>query len=222
MKKIENPLKNRTVFGIIITILSTTTLALSLLAVSYSLHILLMPEYIDIVRLYGSLTFAFLSLTHACTAIKLWKEKRRYLFLFYSVMYLLIMTFFAIYGLNIFAHRVLFASFFAINIAGRCISVVFDHRKRNIVVAILFIIIHIVFLSLTINLEADMTIYETIGLLVISFYCIGYIITEALAKIHLKQLTKIIRKTYALEILLGLVSLIVAFSFVFMIMDNMS
>ena len=74
----------------------------------------------------------------------------------------------------------------------------------------------------TYALGAQMLLYESIGMLLIAANCIGFVIIEALAKIQLAQLSAIIRKTYALEVVLGLFSLIISFSFVFMLIEGMS
>ena len=130
-------------------------------------------------------------------------------------------TFLAVFGLKVFAHQVVFGCYFAGVIISQIISVIFDHNKHNIIIAILLSVLNAFLLAMTCSVGANDMVYEVTGTLVIAAISICQIIAEAFSKIHLKKLVKIIRKTYALEILLGLFSLVISFSFVFMLLEGM-
>ena len=214
-------LTNKTFVSIMISVFATAALALAMLSVGYSLMLLVDEIHMENARLYANLTFAFLTMVYAFQIIKLWKTKRKYKYYLYIVASLLTTIFFAIFGLNPYTHRFLIAAYFATILAGQVISVIFDHRKRSIVISALLVVIAGFLFVFTLKCGDTEALYETLAMLLISANCIGFILIEALAKIQLAKLTTIIRKTYALEIILGLVSLIISFSFVFMIIEGM-
>ena len=212
-----------TFLSILMSVFSTAALVMSLLTVSYSFIAIIEPEgLLTNLRLYGSLAFAMLFIIYSLTIYKLRKSPKRFKYIFYSSVSFLIAIFMAIFGLNIFAHQFLMGTYFAMIAVGQVLSIIGNRKKRNIVVSVLFFIISIVLILVTYALGAQMLLYESIGMLLIAANCIGFVIIEALAKIQLAQLSAIIRKTYALEVVLGLFSLIISFSFVFMLIEGMS
>lgn len=222
-EKTKKLIDNTTVLSVILSIFSTAALVMSLLTVSYSFIAIIEPEgLLTNLRLYGSLTFAMLFIIYSLTIYKLRKSPKSFKYIFYSSVSFLITIFMAIFGLNIFAHQFLMCTYFAMIAVGQILSIIGNRKKRNIVVSVLFFIISIVLILVTYELGASMLLYESIGMLLIAANCIGFIIIEALAKIQLAELSQIIRKTYALEVILGLFSLIISFSFVFMLLEGMS
>jgi len=94
-------------------------------------------------------------------------------------------------------------------IAGRIVSIVRDHRPRRVVMNVLMIL-------LMAMAAAGFCLYSDISVaLVVSVaLTLGDIFTVVFARVHMDALMKIVRKTYAAEIILGLLLLIFAFSYV--------
>ena len=221
-EKTKQIIDNKTILSVFLSIFATATLVMAMLTTSYSFYASVYVEYLPSMYLYASLTFGFLTGVYLLTIVKLRGTKKMFKYIFYASISLLITIFMSIFGLNYFAHQFLICAFYCALIVGQAISVIIDHRKRNIIVAILFLVADIFLIASTFEMGAETTLYETIAMLMISANCIGFILIEALAKIQLTKLSSIIRKTYALEIMLGLFSLIISFSFVFMLMENMT
>lgn len=99
--------------------------------------------------------------------------------------------------------------FWGILIVGRIVSTIRDHRLRKVFVNVALIICMAAW-CLTAFVVCDLS-----GTMIVA---VGMTITGIMAvvfgRIHLAALAKIVRKTYALEIILGLLLLIVAFSYV--------
>ena len=214
-------IRNQTIFSIFISIASTLTLVMALLCTSYGALTSLNQSYTYFSYLYASLTFAALFLTSLLVVFKNRNTTKKYQHMFMALLTFLAMTFLAVFGLTVFAHQVVFGCYFAGVIISQIISVIFDHNKHNIVIAILLSVLNAFLLAMTCSVGANDMVYEVTGTLVIAAISICQIIAEAFSKIHLKKLVKIIRKTYALEILLGLFSLVISFSFVFMLLEGM-
>ena len=99
--------------------------------------------------------------------------------------------------------------FWGILIVGRIASTVRDHRLRRVFVNVALIICMAVW-CLTAFAICDLS-----GTMIVAVaMTIAGIMAVVFGRIHLDALAKIVRKTYALEIILGLLLLIVAFSYV--------
>ena len=94
-------------------------------------------------------------------------------------------------------------------IAGRIVSIVRDHRLRRIVVNVLLILL-MAMAAVGFCSYCDISV----ALVVSVALTLGDIFTVVFARIHMDTLMKIVRKTYATEIILGLLLLIFAFSYV--------
>ena len=96
-----------------------------------------------------------------------------------------------------------------------------DHHKiREIVRSViqLFLLFLLFIMIMALNEIGSVIIIGIVN----AGICLYAIIYESFSKIHLKTLLNILRKTFAFEILLGLVSLIISFSFVFHINEGLS
>lgn len=99
--------------------------------------------------------------------------------------------------------------FWGILIVGRIVSIVRDHRLRRVFVNVALIICMAVW-CLTAFAVCDLS-----GTMIVAVaMTIAGIMAVVFGRMHLDALAKIVRKTYALEIILGLLLLIVAFSYV--------
>ena len=101
------------------------------------------------------------------------------------------------------------ALFWGVLIAGRIVSIVRDHRWRRVFVNVTLILCMAAW-GLTAFVVCDLsgTMIAAVAM------TIAGIMAVVFSRIHLDALAKIVRKTYALEIILGLLLLMFAFSYV--------
>ena len=90
-------------------------------------------------------------------------------------------------------------------------SIVKNHKARNIAMRVIFILVVLLSLTLIIISGRNALLYILLVTVPRIFY---YIAQIAFSRVKLDVLNKIVRKTYAAEILFGLLMLIVAFSIV--------
>ena len=98
----------------------------------------------------------------------------------------------------------------------RAISIVNKHTKRNVVLNVIIGILNAIFLILSvacfdINELRELTSSLLVGIVMLT-NCLVYVGSMAFSDFNMELLKKIIRKTYAGEILFGLLLLIIAFS----------
>ncbi len=99
--------------------------------------------------------------------------------------------------------------FWGVLIVGRIVSIVRDHRWRRVIPNVILILLMIVWAT------AAFAVCDLSGAMIASVaMTIGSIFTVVFARIHMEALVRIVRKTYALEIILGLLLLIAAFSYI--------
>lgn len=99
--------------------------------------------------------------------------------------------------------------FWSVMAAGRIVSIVRDHRWRKRIVNIILVLL-LALTGLSCFVYCDVVIAMTLSVAL----SLGEIFTVVFARIHMDALKKIVRKTYASEIILGLLLLIFAFSYV--------
>lgn len=90
-------------------------------------------------------------------------------------------------------------------------SIVKNHKARNIAMRVIFILVVLLSLTLIIISGRNALLYILLVTVPRIFY---YIAQIAFSRVKLDVLNKIVRKTYAAEILFGMLMLIVAFSIV--------
>ena len=110
-------------------------------------------------------------------------------------------------------------------ITKRCMSLVKDHRARNIIMSvIMFLLYTVLFIFVAICINVPMYSSYLVGALIpasiIAVTSLFYICRLALSHFNFRALRKIIRKTYAGEVIFGLLLLMVAFSLVLMIVED--
>ena len=104
------------------------------------------------------------------------------------------------------------------------LTFVHKHNARQIVMLSLLVAINVALLVGSVigfdlrSVNIPIILFSAL----LSIIALGNILREAFAKIHMKALGEVFKKTFAGEILLGLAFLIVAFSFVFSIMEKVS
>ena len=114
--------------------------------------------------------------------------------------------------------------YFIVPIIKRIISVIRKHNARNIIFNILAGLVFIALLAITAMTIGEEKIenYLLSGFMpgaVVAITCLFYICTIALSNFNNNVLKKIIRKTYAGEVLFGLILLVVAFSMVLVMVE---
>ena len=108
-------------------------------------------------------------------------------------------------------------AYYAMIMINRIFAVIRKHRVRSIVLNSLLILLTALLLFL--NCGGLVELYPEVAALLFSLIvgakALGHIISGSFAEIRPGVISKIVRKTYTVEILLGLFLLMVAFSFVF-------
>lgn len=108
-------------------------------------------------------------------------------------------------------------AYYATIVINRVFAIIKKHRVRNIVLNSLLILLTALLLLL--NCGGLVELYPNVAALLFSLIvgakALGHIISGSFAEMRLGVISKIVRKTYTVEILLGLLLLMVAFSFVF-------
>ena len=127
-------------------------------------------------------------------------------------------------GVSLLEYGLIGAIFSLILLANRVIRICEKKSKRsivlNIIASILLFSLALLFLFGITNSVAEVKTYITVLLLVITSIAIVDILYFCFSRIKLKAMTKIIQKTYAIEILYGLFVLIIASSFIFYIFEE--
>lgn len=205
-------------YSIIISIFSTAIIAMSLSTIAEHGIIITNPgEPIFKLLLYFGLALIFSGLRQAVFAFK---EKYKEM-LIYRIANAVIHVTFGVLTISLPQHSIILTIaiyvYFGMLGVYNLLSLVRKHNVRQIIWYLLLAgCVAFVMTALDISLVA---IY--LFSLQISAFALGTIIYEAFSKMQFGTLLKIIRKTYALEILLGLLFLILSFSFVFMAIEGM-
>ena len=205
-------------YSIIISIFSTAIIAMSLSTIAEHEIIITNPgEPIFKLLLYFGLALIFSGLRQAVFAFK---EKYKEM-LIYRIVNAVIHVTFGVLTISLPQHSIILTiaiyAYFGMLGVYNLLSLVRKHNVRQIIWYLLLTgCVAFVMTALDISLVA---IY--LFSLQISAFALGTIIYEAFSKMQVGTLLKIIRKTYALEILLGLLFLILSFSFVFMAIEGM-
>jgi len=115
--------------------------------------------------------------------------------------------------------------YFLFPIAKRVVSILKNHKVRNIIFNVLCIGVFTALLAISVQYDEDTAAlsYMLGGMLtgtVIAVTCLAYILGLALSHINYIALKKVIRKTYAGEILFGLLLIVIAFSMVLMVAEE--
>ena len=153
--------------------------------------------------------FALLFLLRALSSGEKWKPSR----LRYGIGSLLFAACMGIFlfrdsdkacGLAAFLHA-------AALVTDHIFSIVKNHKARNVVMRVIFVLVILLSLTLIVLGGRNALLYILLVTVPRIFY---YIAQIAFSRVKLDVLNKIVRKTYAAEILFGMLMLIVAFSIV--------
>ena len=121
-----------------------------------------------------------------------------------------------IFGLDLHVMIALFIVFFFVIFTNRILSIIRNHKLRNVIFNVLIALCILYFMVgiLFIKLE-DQIMLLLVHAVLVAGGALCHIIFISFSQMRFNVLQKILRKTYAAEILFGLVLLIISFSFVF-------
>ena len=179
-------------------------------------------------KLYFLLVFVALSASRGILAFYYGFFERQNKIAFYknlgiATVYLIVVILIAvIYSRYVYFFHLVLGLYIA-TIAANRICLIFEKRKLfstiyNIVLLSILVLLFVaVYASPNATDESSVMTVLLFFIIIISF---AEVLGFAFSKIKLKGLLKIIRKTYIIEIIYGLVMLMVSFSFYFMIMED--
>lgn len=156
---------------------------------------------------------------------KLEEKKLPYAHLIYAAFYIIagVVAFFKRLSSNILIISGML--FLLVPIVKRIISIIRNHKKQNVILNSIMLIIHIlIFLVELACFGLDGELQEVIVAIIVGFVllftCLINIGLIVFSNLKIELLKKIIRKTYAGEILSGLLLFIISFSLAFMMLES--
>ena len=156
--------------------------------------------------------------------IKRTGDKLYYANLAYSIVFIIIGILVCVLGQSTYWFGLLGIIFLLVPIAKAAISIVRNHRIRNIIGRIILVLIVFVFLGVNAVFigQEDALAYATSGIMpgtILAVICLVNICVIAFSNFNKGTLRKIIHKTYAGEVIFGLLLLVVAFAMVLMMVE---
>ena len=144
-----------------------------------------------------------------------------YRFYCHAVLYVLLGGIVIITGGGLTAMRVFVAVLYLIFASNRVVSAILNHRIYNIIFQVLFmgVLVYALYMAFGISGELGGAIIEAFIFIPISFWAIFHILAISFYRIQVDTLLKIVKRTYALQVLFGLLMIIVTFSFVFQMFE---
>lgn len=191
------------------TILSVISLLLALQFVSSE-------DYLALVFI-GLTMFIMMSLSRISNAIYIRAQSKLTFIcsLIYGGLYLLSAALLLLFGVTLLTLKIVTIIFFLITLANRIISMIKYKKFRAIIINVILIICcAIIILILLIVKEPYDDLIRVLLSISIILKALFHIIASSFQSIRLSVLQKVIRRTYASEILFGLLMLIVSFSLV--------
>ena len=174
------------------------------------------------INFIGGGLFLALTASRICDAFEK-KGKKGYIFikeLSFAAAYVIGAVLFFVFGSRTFAVVINFEMFFAIILVNCALAVFSKPVKvgRTVINGVICILILFMMISVPFSEEIDLVLPILFAFIIV-VKCLVHIIATAFANIKLGVLRSIIQKTYASEILFGLVMLVVSFSFVFVSLE---
>lgn len=223
VKKIsEYPKEKRLIiFSIATSIINALVLIFSI----STLHFAMQGDF-GLIRLFLSLSYFFLGVTMANLAFfdKEFKANKiaHIKHIVFAAIYAIIALLFAVIPMNSVQVIILSGLYMLSIVANRVCRILEKKKAFNIVfniflALIAFVLSIIIFASIAEELMIPIIMLTCIFILSVSLI---ELLLFALSRIKINALIRIMRKTYALEILYGLFILIISFSFVFLIFEE--
>ena len=212
----------QTFASILLSAIATATLVFSLLSISVFLKSLTTETEVEpVVWVYFGIAFIMYAALNLSYFLKDNFRKLKVLRIVSIAIYLILGVLSFVFIKNTIIITIASILLFVIFAIYNILWVINNHKPAQIVRTVLLTIISLL-CSLICLLDFEILvsiIFSSISLTIISLLVI---IREAFSKIHFATLKDVIKKTYALEIMLGLVSLIISFSFIFHMSENIS
>ena len=176
-------------------------------------------------KLHIFFVYLFLSLLQIPFYFQRKESKGAYRYLVYSIVYFISCILIAIFHSSLWVFSLTSLIFFASLMFGRVASIIHRRTVRYIILnsMLLFILSILSLVVFTKAVDKSDNLLSTIFVAgVTGIVTLSYILKEAFYRIKFAKLKKILRRTYVFEILLGLVSLIISFSFLFTTFEDIS
>lgn len=205
------------------SILMIAILITSLLSISH----LLVEDDIIITNasiIFYAVTFGLLSILQIPLFIIHNEQKKRIKCPIYIALYIVAIFLIVLVKKDWLGLKITSTLYYLSIIIGRVITIIDTDKKRKKVSSAIYIFIALILAIVGLKASDDTISVACILLPSICIMLITFtkIFKEALAKIQLAKLKDIIQRTYAIEILLGLISLIVSFSYIFTLLSEIS
>ena len=222
IKKLNKKVNKSIIISILVVGIAIATMIMAYLNIGYINEL---TDTITLqVKIYTAIVYGFVAFLQAVFYIKNFKKPGAIRFILFALCSIGSAILVVIFNDSPWAYLIASILFFGAAILGRVISILRNRSPRNILINILLLVIFsaLLVVSLT-KLNNDNIIFSTImvcSTVVVITMC--YILIESFQRIHLHNISEIIKRTYVFEILLGLLSLIVSFSFIFTLFEDIS
>ncbi|MBO4623071.1 MAG: two pore domain potassium channel family protein [Bacilli bacterium] len=222
IKKLNKKVNKSIIISIIVIAIAIATMIMAYLNIGY---INALEENItNQVKIYTIVVYGCVAFLQAVFYIKNFKKPGAFRFILFAIVSVACSAIVAIFNDYPWAYIVASILFFGVAILGRLISIVKVRTPRNILINILLLVIFgaILVASLTRLNEPNKLFSTTMVCATVVVITMCYILIESFQRIRLHNISEIIKRTYVFEILLGLLSLIVSFSFIFTLFEDIS
>ena len=222
IKKLNKKVNKSIIISILVVGIAIATMIMAYLNIGYINEL---TDTISLqVKIYTAIVYGFVAFLQATFYIKNFKKPGASRFILFALCSIASLALVVLFNDSPWAYLIASILFFGAAILGRIISILRNRTPRNILINILLLLIFSALLvaSLT-KLNNDNIIFSTImvcSTVVVITMC--YILIESFQRIRLHNISEIIKRTYVFEILLGLLSLIVSFSFIFTLFEDIS
>lgn len=211
---------------IIIRIIRSLILCVALFCSAYILGKTGLDEFtFDSIDILFGIAVIMMSIFYFLNFIRMKNKQEKFatIQIFYILLYLVVAVFSFLTKISRIYFIVASTLYMVIPILKRIVSIILIHKKRNVIANVLLLIVNLflfslILLSFTLNDLQEYICAIIIGVQIL-ITCLVNIALQSVSNFKLDLLKKIIRKTYAGEILFGLLLLIVAFSLTFSMLE---
>lgn len=175
---------------------------------------------IDDTKRYTIIAFGLSLLLNIVLFFKDFKERKKFIYAVYTITYLLL-AILAIFIDNKFPCILLTIVYFSNLIVGMIIRYITNKNKRNFIISTLFIITYLVLVVLSLT-KFNHSLQIGVILVIEVIKSLFLVLITAFAKMQFNTLRKIVFKTYTAEVLIGLLTLIVSFSYILTVFEEIT
>lgn len=175
---------------------------------------------IEDTKRYTIIAFGLSLLLNIVLFFKDFKERKKFIYAVYTITYLLL-AILAIFIDNEFPCILLTIVYFSNLIVGMIIRYITNKNKRNFIISTLFIITYLVLVVLSLT-KFNHSLQIGVILVIEVIKSLFLVLITAFAKMQFNTLRKIVFKTYTAEVLIGLLTLIVTFSYILTVFEEIT